>query len=223
MTKQHLRTFFIRFLGYFCIIAGLFASIFQFGPVLGVEANYRFDQIFNIHHSLSSTNSNGKSHSFSQISAKGGGSDIKPISTDFGIVIEKIDANAVVVPNIDPGNATEYMDALTKGVAATNTSTPPGQPGNLYIFSHSTDAPWNVARYNAIFYLLRELNTGDRVVIFYKGVRYDYIVFDKTIVSPKDISFLTNRYDKPVLTLQTCDPPGTSINRLIVRAQLVGS
>ncbi len=102
-------------------------------------------------------------------------------------------------------------------------STPPGQPGNLYLFSHSTDAPWNIIRYNAIFYLLRELEPGDRIIIFYQKKRYDYVVFDKTITKPDDVSFLINRYDVPVLTLQTCDPPGTLFNRLIVRAKLVNS
>ena len=102
-------------------------------------------------------------------------------------------------------------------------STPPGQPGNLYLFSHSTDAPWNIIRYNAIFYLLKELEVGDRVIIFYRNIRYDYIVFDKNIALPGDISYLTNRYENPVLTLQTCDPPGTLLNRLIIRAKLVNT
>jgi sortase A len=94
---------------------------------------------------------------------------------------------------------------------------------NLFIFSHSADASINIIRFNAIFYLLRELEKGDRVIIFYQSRRYDYLVFDKSITSPADVSFLTNRYDVPVLTLQTCDPPGTLLNRLIVRAKLQGS
>ena len=99
----------------------------------------------------------------------------------------------------------------------------PGEKGNMYLFSHSTNAPWNIIRYNAIFYLLKELEPGDKVIIFYKKRRYDYVVFDKTIAKPDDVSFLTNRYDVPVLTLQTCDPPGTLLNRLIIRAKLVSS
>lgn len=145
-----------------------------------------------------------------------------PVSTDFGIVIEKIDANAKVIPDIDPGDEKQYSKALAKGVAAAKGSSKPGEEGNLYIFSHSADAPWNIVRYNAVFYLLRELEAGDRIVVFYKGRRYDYAVFDKTIISPDDVSYLNNRYDKPVLTLQTCDPPGTLKNRLIVRARLAG-
>ena len=137
--------------------------------------------------------------------------------------IEKINANAKIIPNVDAGNEKQYVNALTEGVAEALGSTPPGQPGNLYLFSHSVDAPWNIIRFNAIFYLLRELEAGDRVIVFYQNKRYDYIVYDKAIVSPQDVSFLTNKYKEPVLTLQTCDPPGTLLNRLIVRAKLVNS
>ncbi len=138
-------------------------------------------------------------------------------------MIEKINANARVIPNVNPANEREHVEALKYGVAEALGSTPPGQPGNLYLFSHSTDAPWNIVRFNAIFYLLRELEPGDRVIIFYKNKRYDYIVFDKAVVSPSDVAYLTNKYDFPVLTLQTCDPPGTLLNRLVVRARLVNS
>lgn len=159
--------------------------------------------------------------SFSSIEAAE--NSIIPVSTEYGIVIEKINANARVIASVNPANEREYVEALKYGVAEALGSTPPGQPGNLYLFSHSTDAPWNIVRYNAIFYLLRELEPGDRVIIFYQDKRYDYIVFDKIIAKPDDVSYLTNKYDYPVLTLQTCDPPGTLLNRLIVRAKLINS
>ena len=201
--------------------------LFQFGPVALVEFSYRFDQVFDIKHTIAAavqTSSGTKSQSSGFGSIGIGTTDkIVPVSPDFGIVIEKINANAKVIPNVNPANETEYRKALQQGVAEAIGSTPPGEPGNLFLFSHSTDAPWDVARYNAIFYLLRELNVGDRVIIFYQGRRYDYYVYDKVIVPPTDISYLTNRYNAPVLTLQTCDPPGTSINRLIVRAKLAGT
>ncbi|MFA5932452.1 MAG: sortase [Microgenomates group bacterium] len=147
---------------------------------------------------------------------------ITPKSTDFGIVIEKIDANAKIVADVDPNNEKEYMKALSGGIAQARGTSFPGEPGNMYLFSHSVNAPWDVVRYNAVFYLLGKLNIGDRVIIFYKGKRFDYIVFDKSVVSARDTNFLIQNYDTPVLTMQTCDPPGTTINRLIVRARLEG-
>ncbi len=197
------------------------------GPLVQAEVKYRTDRLLGVVRTINNptqvTYPKEASATSSLADVKSKEETIIPVSTEYGIVIEKINANAKIVPGVNPGNEREYVSALQTGVAEALGSTPPGIPGNLYLFSHSTDAPWNIIRFNAIFYLLRELEIGDRVIIFYKDKRYDYIVFDKTIASPQDISFLTNRYNTPVLTLQTCDPPGTLLNRLIVRAKLVNS
>lgn len=232
-SKRFKKIFLIRFFIYFSMITGLVITLAQFGPVLSVELNYRIDQITGKKHQLAQTviTSEGQTQASPEPQALKGFGDvavsgedlIKPVSTEFGLVIEKINANAKIVPQVDPGIEKDYIAALREGIAQAKGSTDPGEDGNMFLFSHSTDAPWNIARYNAIFYLLRELVPGDRVIVFYKNRRYDYIVFDKTIVPGSDITFLTNRYDKPVLTLQTCDPPGTVLNRLIVRAKLAGS
>jgi sortase A len=217
----------IRFLGYLLFFLGLFGFLFILGPLVQAEANYRLDKIRGVKRTISNEivisqpENSEASANFADI--KPSENSIVPKSTEYGIVIEKINANARVIPNVNPGNEREYSEALSHGVAEALGSTKPGEPGNLYLFSHSVDAPWNIIRFNAIFYLLRELEKGDRVVIFYQNKRYDYIVFDKTITEPNDISFLTNRYDSPVLTLQTCDPPGTLMKRLIIRAKLVSS
>lgn len=225
------KIFIFRFFAYLFILIGFSFLLFQIGPVAYSEIKYRKDKLFGVKYVLpppvitSAGEASGSAQpdlSFGQIK-ESTEHIIKPASTEYGIVIEKIDANAKVIPNIDPGNESQYVRALAQGVAAAKGSSNPGEPGNLYIFSHSIDAPWNVARYNAVFYLLRELVPGDKVIIFYQNKRYDYIVYDKTIASPTDTSFLANRYDKPVLTLQTCDPPGLLINRLIVRARLQSS
>lgn len=233
------KIFFIRFLGYFLIQVGLITIILIAEPVINEELKFRIDQLFNRHYvlpniltSTATTPQPSESNitpttSPSQNSEGGfgdlmfGGSEmIVPVSTDFGIVIEKINANARVIPNVDPSNERDYMNALAQGVAHAKGTVFPGQKGNIYLFSHSTDAPWNVVRYNAIFYLLGKLEVGDRIIMFYQGRRFDYIVFDKTIASPQDTHFLTDTYNESVLTLQTCDPPGTTLNRLIIRAKL---
>lgn len=237
-SRRFKQIFLFRFFTYFSIITGVVMVLAQFGPVLAVELSYRLDQ------------ATGRKRTVAEIPASSGVPQasmapvasgepapsiagfgeieenediIKPVSTDYGLVIEKINANAKIIADVDPASEKAYGEALKEGIAAAKGSTLPGEEGNLFLFSHSTDAPWNIIRYNAIFYLLRELEAGDRVIIFYKGRRFDYVVFDKQVTSPSDISFLTNRYDRPVLTLQTCDPPGTVLNRLIVRAKLVGT
>ncbi len=232
--------FLIRFVSYFSILISMAWTAALIFPIITAEFNYRRDKLFGVHYTLdpesaaessTPTSTNGLlSGSRNTATASGGFSEIKsdahiikPVSTDYGIVIEKINANAKIIPNINPADETEYISALSKGIAASKGSTRPGESGNLFLFAHSVDAPWNVSRFNAVFYLLRELETGDKAVIFYEGKRYDYVVYEKSVVSPEDTSFITNRYDKPVLTLQTCDPPGTLTNRLIVKAKLLGS
>ena len=232
-SKRYKKVLLFRFFAYLSILSGFTIALLIAEPVVFSEFNYRKNQLLGIKYSLGTTTvvtSSGEveetppptNESGPGFSSLGSSNEeiIKPVSTEYGIVIEKINANAKVIPQVDPSKEGEYVKALLSGVAEAKGSTEPGQPGNVYLFSHSTDAPWNIVRYNAIFYLLRELEKGDRIVVFYKGRRYNYIVFDKTITKPSDLTFLANRYDKPVLTLQTCDPPGTLINRLVVRAQL---
>lgn len=194
-------------------------------PVVIEEGKYQYERLFGVHHSLpnivtSATSTGSATLSFGDI--KSDSSIINPISTDFGIVIEKINANAKVIADVDPASEGSYMKALSEGVAHAKGTVFPGQKGNIYLFSHSVDAPWNVVRYNAVFYLLRELENGDRIILFYQGRRFDYYVFDKTITDSTDVHFLTDNYDQSVLTLQTCDPPGTIFKRLVVRAKLAG-
>ena len=232
MTSAFKKLFLFRTFSYFLILAGFLATIFQFGPVLGAEFSYRYDKLTGVSHSVEDENSGQARMTESEgENSQGSFSDlknpsekiIKPVSTDYGLVIEKINANAKVVADVDILDERSYSKALQGGVAEARGSTKPGENGNTFIFSHSADAPWNITRFNAVFYLLRELEKGDRILVFYQGKRFDYTVFDKTVASPNDLSFLTNRYDTPVLTLQTCDPPGTLLNRLIVRARLSGS
>lgn len=237
MSKRYKFIFFVRFAGYFLFLSGIAGFIFMAGPLVQAEVGYRVDKFRGIKRTVPQMVSFGEEKAESSPAPSGqeqqsegfsnlketDGESIIPVSTEYGIVIEKINANARIVPDVNPAIESEYMAALSMGVAEALGSARPGQPGNLYLFSHSTDAPWNIVRFNAVFFLLRELEKGDRVIIFYQNKRYDYIVFEKTIARPDDISYLTNKYDFPVLTLQTCDPPGTTLNRLIVRARLAGS
>lgn len=224
MSTRFKLVLFVRFLGYLLFFSGVVGFVAIFGPLVSAESRYRTDQILGIRRivpNIITSNQDGSAtSSFGDVVTAG--FTITPQDTQFGIVIEKINANARVVANVDPGNEGAYIQALSKGVAHAAGTNLPGERGNIYLFSHSTDAPWNIIRYNAVFYLLRELESGDRVIIFYQDRRYDYIVFDKQVVEPSDITFLTNRYDSSVLTLQTCDPPGTLFKRLVVRARLAG-
>lgn len=146
---------------------------------------------------------------------------IEPKDTDFGIIIEKIAVNESVVANVDPASKKEYQSALKKGVAHARGTAYPGETGNVYVFAHSTTNVWEAVSRKSYFTLLRKLENGDRVVVFYEGSRFDYVVYEKKIIDPSDTSDLTGYATRPILTLQTCEPPGSDARRLVVKAELV--
>jgi len=146
-----------------------------------------------------------------------------PKDPNFSIIIEKLGINAVVIPNVDASSKAIYLEALKKGVAHALGTAFPGQPGVSYLFAHSTDVIWNVPRYNAVFFLLKDMEVGDKVVIFFRGKRYDYKVTEKKITDPSDVSYFYMKTDKQILVLQTCYPPGTTWKRLLVIAEPVST
>lgn len=137
----------------------------------------------------------------------------------FSILIPKIGANENVIAEVDPGNEEEYLFALQNGVAHAAGSAFPGQNQHVYLFAHSTNTFTNVSRYNALFYLLYKLENGDEVNVYYEGVRHIYTVTGKTIVDPSEVSYLTRATESEFLTLQTCWPPGTTAQRLLIFAE----
>jgi sortase A len=146
--------------------------------------------------------------------------ELIPSDTNFSILIPRIGATAKIFPNVDPSNENQFLPILMKGVAHAAGSVFPGMNGNVYLFAHSTDNFWDVGRYNAVFYLLKDLKKGDDVVIFYKNQRYNYVVTGSKIIDPSNVSYLVNsqNQDKQQLILQTCWPPGTTFQRLLVFA-----
>lgn len=141
------------------------------------------------------------------------------VDSQFSVVIPKIEAYARVVANVDTADEAGYRDALSQGIAhAAGTNFPGGGEG-IFLFSHSTDYPYNVARYNAVFYLLRKLEKDDEVIVYFADKKHIYRVLDKIVVGADDVSWLTREYDKETLILQTCDPPGTTWKRLLVIAE----
>lgn len=186
------------YIGLCLLLIGLLIAFFAFFPVFKEEVKYSLRQ-------TNSTNSR----------------PIKPVDEDFGIVIPKIQANAKVIDNIDPYNSRQYEVALTKGVAHAKGTAYPGHAGNDFIFAHSS-ADWVIAnRYNSVFYLAHKLEKGDEIDLYYKKQKYTYDVFDKKIVDASAIQYLDNNVgDTSILTLMTCYPPGTSLKRLIIQAQI---
>ena len=230
VTKREKINFLIlRTVGNFLVLLSLYGMVSTFGPVFYQEVAFRVHEQQGVTYAIAdeSTPKNAPvvEQPKSLFSSIGQGAKIeylRPVDSDFGIVIPKIGANARIIANVDPGNYDAYMQALKEGVAHAAGTALPGQDGenkNVYLFAHSTDYPWNVGRYNAIFYLLKELSVGDEIDVFYHGQRFIYIVSDKKTVSDNDVDFLIKPTREEQLTLQTCWPPGTTLERLLIFAK----
>lgn len=205
------------------IIAGIAFSFLSFAPFIQQEIWYwwrtsvlRVTDSGNIEQSIGVSEAEAKS--LPSLS-------VKPKNKEFGIVIQKIGVNAPVVANVNAASYSEYIAALSAGVAQARGTAAPGSTkaanNNVFLFAHSAINAIQAREYNSIFYLLRKLEKGDRVSTFYEGKRFDYIVSSKKVVQATDVRYLTDPSKKPILTLQTCDPPGSSLRRLIITADLV--
>ena len=208
------------------IILGIVFAFVSFWPFVNAEIKYWFNNWRNIEYVVEDGTARAvEVEKGKDPEKKKNQRTIRPENTDFGIVIEKIGVNSPVVANVNSGNYDEYIAALQFGVAHARGTAVPGstnaQNNNVFLFAHSAINPIEARRYNSVFYLLRKLEKGDRVVTYYNGKRFDYVVFEKKVVEADDVRYLTDNSEEPILTLQTCDPPGSSLRRLIVTARLV--
>jgi LPXTG-site transpeptidase (sortase) family protein len=132
------------------------------------------------------------------------------------IVIPKINVQIPVIYDVNTIDEAAVEKGLERGVVHYADTAMPGQDGNLVIFGHSSNNIFNPGKYKFAFVLLSHLDNGDTFYIQKDGKRYTYQVYKKQIVKPSDVSVLAAS-DKPATaTLITCDPPGTSTNRLVV-------
>lgn len=213
----------IRNLGLAILIMSLGGMLAPFVQKIRLETGYRFLQTKNVVSNLIAPKQTLPPAVPVVLAPLVGpdGKTIEPVNTSFGIIIPKIGVNAPVAPNVDPGDSKTYNEILEKSVAHAKTSFTPDQAGTVYLFSHSTNYDWFVKDLNAVFYLVKNLEPGDLIVLYYKDVRYTYALTEKRVVSPKDISYLVPSTGKKSLILQTCWPPGSVVQRLLLFADLV--
>lgn len=222
MNKHDIRFLILRTFGNFLFLFAIFGVIATFGPAGYYEAQYRIIQARGVEFEVTDTLANEpkETASFADLLTGAKEQELSPIDTEFSILIPKIGATSKVIANVDPSDEGKFGPALQQGVAHAQGSVFPGLQGNVYLFAHSADNFWDAGRYNAIFYLLKDLKEGDEIVVFYKGERHNYYVTGTKIVDPSDVSFITQAQEGgEQLILQTCWPPGTAFKRLLVFAR----
>lgn len=89
-----------------------------------------------------------------------------------------------------------------------------GQNGNAALAAHRSHT------YGRFFNRLDELQIDDTFTISVGDQQYKYVVFNKVVVEPTDVSVLKQNKKEQVVTLITCTPLITATHRLIIQARL---
>lgn len=219
----------LRTIGNFLVLFTIFGFFATFGPAGYYEINYRIEKARGVSYVLAETPKSSYKNveedpqatsSFKIIKGSDKEKVLIPPSANFSIVIPKIGASQAVKANVDPSNEPEYLEALKTSIAHAKGTAFPGLNGTTYLFAHSADNFWNVGRYNAVFYLLKEMEPGDDVFVFFQGKRFNYKVYDKKTVDSTEVQYVKSNIGQGEnLILQTCWPPGTAWKRLLIFAK----
>lgn len=138
------------------------------------------------------------------------------------VIIPKINVQIPLDFSVTTTDETAIENSLENGVVHYPTTVQPGQKGNTAFFGHSSNNIFNSGKYKFAFVLLHDLVPGDIFYITYNGKVFSYRVYQKQIVDPSNVSVLNPVADKAATaTLITCDPPGTSLRRLVVWGEQV--
>lgn len=146
-----------------------------------------------------------------------------PVSKEPRLIIPKINVDAPIDFNAKPDYDSQ-MESLKNGIAwfgIPGANAKPGQVGNMPLAGHSSNDLFETGNYKFVFARNEQLSLGDTFYINYDGVRYAYSITKKEVVSPKEVNKLIYPTEKPVVTLISCVPVGTSRDRLLVTAEQI--
>ena len=146
------------------------------------------------------------------------------VSDEPKLIIPKIGVDVPIVWDANAASQDSLNAAMDNGVAWFNikgANARPGEKGNFVVSGHSSNDWLDQGDYKFIFARLEQMNEGDTIYANYNGTRYTYTVTHTKVVTPTDVSSLMTGTDKPHMTLITCTPLGTALNRLLVFADQV--
>ncbi len=155
--------------------------------------------------------------------------DFAVAPTDDRIIIPKIGKSVPLVDmsteNIEGEDWAELEKQIQKGLQDGVVHYPgtakPGQFGNVFITGHSSYYPWDPGEFKDVFALLGQLEVGDKYYIYYDQVKYAYEIKEKFEVTPDVVSVLEQPKNEKISTLMTCTPVGTTLRRLILKAEQI--
>lgn len=140
-------------------------------------------------------------------------------TADARLVIPKIGVDVPIAWNVQEE---DFKSKLLEGVAHSQGTALPGVRGNIFITGHSSYYSWVNSPYKDVFALLDKLAPGDKVYIKYNSKVFTYDVSGSKVVASNE-SEVMNQGENYNLTLMTCVPIGTNLNRLVVIATQTSS
>lgn len=138
------------------------------------------------------------------------GAPAEQIPAETTLVIPSINLQEIIYEGQN-----EYT--LNKGVWRIPQSSTPAKGSNTVLAGHRF-----TYRGAAVFYHLDKIKPGDLIVIYSGGKKYSYKVSRTYVVPPTAVEIERPTPDAR-LTLYTCTPLWTSINRLVIEARAGGS
>ena len=167
-----------------------------------------------------------------------GGSEVNDIAAIDPTVSTNVhDSPTLMIPKLNvevPVTFGANSDVKSMGSAMLNgvahfsipgASALPGEIGNFAVSGHSAGNVYESSQYKFIFSGLTRLTNGDLIYMDYNGTRYTYRVTGTNTVDPTDSPALrriaNENPGKPMITLITCTPLGTSKYRLLVYGEQI--
>lgn len=109
---------------------------------------------------------------------------------------------------------------LKTGVLHYPASSMPGDIGTAIILGHSSPTNWPKINYDSVFNNLNALKQGDEVLINFNGKDFYYLVKRTFWVQRGEDLTPHLTFNKSMLLLVSCWPPGKNLQRIVVEAEL---
>ena len=141
------------------------------------------------------------------------------VGPESKLIIPKINVDAPVIWDAVASDQNSLNEAMNHGLVWFNmhgANSKPGEKGNFVVSGHSSNDWADQGDYKFIFARLEQIGVGDTIYANYNGKRYTYSITHTKVVKPTDVQALQIGDDKPYITLITCVPLGTALNRLLV-------
>lgn len=146
------------------------------------------------------------------------------VTKDDRVIVPKVNIDVPLVWDAIASDQNSLNRAMDKGAVWFNVqgaSSKPGEKGNSVFSAHSSNDWTDQGDYKFAFAPLEKLGKDDTIYINYQQKRYIYTITHTKVVKPTDVAALQIGEDKPRITLITCVPLGTALNRLLVFADQV--